>query len=109
MRKPRVWEPVGWFLVRRKRCRMSSSLRALGSSEATSVTSDLFLSELIKGNDVGGVARSLGGVRLGRRDDRRRRRHGLRRDVRDGEAQVVLDAGIAEGGDGRIGDRERFG
>src|SRR5436190_17198701 len=52
--KPSVCEPVGWFLVRRNRCRMASSVRASGSGLATSVIRwASFLPELIEGDDLG--------------------------------------------------------
>src|SRR4051812_43697261 len=65
---PKVWEPVGWFLVRRNRARIASSVSASGSDAwdsvaATSVILRSFLPELIQG-DHGGVS-GLGGRRFG--------------------------------------------
>src|SRR5579859_6496 len=61
--KPRVWEPVGWFLVRRKRSRIASSVRVSGSSDATStIRRGSLLPELVEGDDL---RLAIGGRRLG--------------------------------------------
>src|SRR5262245_60915784 len=75
-RKPRVWEPVGWFLVRRKRWRMASSVWASGAGLATSLIRFSLLTELVQGDDLGLAFLRRGLVGLGLRG-RRRSRSGL--------------------------------
>src|SRR5687767_1554568 len=52
MRKPRVCDPVGWFLLRRNRCRIASSVSVSASALAVSVIR-LLLPELVQGDDLG--------------------------------------------------------
>src|SRR4051812_7544155 len=105
-RKPRVCDPVGWFLVRRKRCRMASSVSASGSGAATSLIQQAsFLPELVEGDDGGrgGLLRRRLGLGL-RRGGRGRGLGVLRRGRRSLELQQELHRRIVEAGDGRVGD-----
>jgi hypothetical protein len=63
MRKPSVCEPVGWFLVRRKRCRIASSVRPRRRRRFVTGGQGLFLSKLIEGDDLRRPSDASGGGR----------------------------------------------